>query len=406
MNRFLSTFRSLQYRNFRLFFPGLISSQIGMWIQNIAMGWLVYNMTNSPFMMGTIMFFNAIPLFILTPFAGVIIDKFYKHKLLMIIQILFAIQAFLLAVCTLTGALRIWNIILLGLFLNIVAAVDTPLRQSIFVNLVDDKKDLGNAISLNSTCFNLARLSGPAIAGILIAATGEGICFLINFLCFLPSIYLVSKMKVNEQKDEHVKNETILEGLTEGFEYIRHDKRIILVLILLSIFSFIGMTYPMLMPVYTKEVFKANADILGYLMALAGIGALISSLLIASKQTLRGFQYIVCIGVFLFAIGFILLGYSHNITISMIAMFILGLGMTTGLTSINTLVQAIVSDETRGRVMSIHAICYMGTTSISNFVAGTIAEHIGISSTMILFGFILFITSIFFLYKFRNLKFA
>ncbi len=406
MNRFLSTFRSLQYRNFRLFFPGLVSSQIGMWIQNIAMGWLVYNMTNSPFMMGTIMFFNAIPLFILTPFAGVIIDKFDKHKLLMIIQILFASQAFLLAICTLAGVLKIWNIIILGMFLNIVAAVDTPLRQSIFVNLVDDKKDLGNAISLNSTCFNLARLAGPAIAGILIAAVGEGICFLINFLCFLPSIFLVSMMKVNEQKDEHVKNETIIEGLKEGFEYISNDKRIVLVLILLSIFSFIGLTYPMLMPVYTKEVFKANADILGYLMAIAGIGALISSLLIASKQSFRGFKYIVCLGVFLFGTGFIILGFSNNITLSMIAMFILGLGMTTGLTSMNTLIQAVVSDEKRGRVMSIHAICYMGTTSISNFAAGTLAEHIGISLTMLLFGIILAVTAIFFLYKFKNLKFA
>jgi len=406
MNRILSTFRSLQYRNFRLFFPGLIISQIGIWIQNIAMGWLVYNMTNSPFMMGTIMFFNAVPLFILTPFAGVIIDKFYKHKLLMIIQILFAVQSFLLAVCTLTGVLKIWNIILLGLFLNIVAAVDTPLRQSLFVNLVDDKKDLGNAISLNSTCFNVARLAGPAIAGVLIAAVGEGICFLINFLCFIPSIFLVSMMKVNEEKNEHVKNETIIEGLKEGLEYIRHDKRIILVLILLSFFSFIGLTYPMLMPVYTKDIFHADADILGYLMAIAGIGALISSLLIASKQTFRGFKYIVCAGVFLFGLGFIILGFSHSIKLSMIAMFILGLGMTSGLTSMNTLIQAVVSDEKRGRVMSFHAICYMGTTSISNFVAGTIAEHIGIAHTMLLFGSVLITVALFFLYKFWNLKFA
>ncbi len=351
------------------------------------------------------MFFNAIPLFILTPFAGVIIDKFSKHKLLMIIQILFALQAFLLAVSTLLGVLKLWNIVLLGLFLNIVAAVDTPLRQSIFVNLVDDKKDLGNAISLNSTCFNLARLAGPAIAGVLIAAVGEGICFLINFLCFLPSIFLVSMMKVNEKKDEHVKNETMIEGLKEGFVYIKDDKRIILVLILLSFFSFIGLTYPMLMPVYTKDVFAANADILGYLMAIAGIGALIASLLIASKQTFRGFKYIVCAGVFFFGLGFFVLGFSHNIVLSMFAMFILGFGMTTGLTSMNTLIQAVVSDEKRGRVMSFHAICYMGTTSISNFVAGTIAEHIGISYTMILFGFILAVVALFFLYKFRNLNF-
>ena len=177
MNRLLSTFKSLKYRNFRLFFPGLIVSQIGIWIQNIAIGWLVYDMTRSPFMMGFIMFCNAIPLFLLTPFVGVFIDKLNKHKLLMLIQILFASQALIISILTFCGLLRIWNIIILGLFLNVIAAVDLPLRQSIFVHLVDDKKDLGNAISLNSTCFNLARLVGPAIAGILVASVGVGVCF-------------------------------------------------------------------------------------------------------------------------------------------------------------------------------------------------------------------------------------
>ncbi|MBQ9246201.1 MFS transporter [bacterium] len=405
MNRILSTFRSLKYKNFRLFFPGLIASQIGLWIQNIAMGWLVYNMTKSPFMMGTIMFFNAIPLFFVTPFAGVIIDKFSRHKLLIIIQILFAVQSLLLAILTLSGLIRIWNIILLGIMLNAIAAIDIPLRQSMFVFLVDDKKDLGNAISLNSTCFNLARLAGPAIGGILIAATGEGMCFLINFLCFLPSVILVSFMKINEQKSEHVKEETLLEGLKEGIEYVKSDIRIILILIFLSLFCFLGMTYPMLMPIYTKDVFNANADTLGFLMAAAGIGALISSLLIASKNTIRGLKYIECIGGIVFSISFILLGFSNNIKLSIIFMFFLGLGMTACITSVNTLIQSIIDNEKRGRVMSIHAICYLGTTSISSFCAGTVAEHIGIKNTLIILGLILLAASLYFLYRFSKLQF-
>lgn len=217
------TFRSLKYRNFRLFFPGLITSQVGIWIQNVALSWVVYDMTQSPFMMGTIMFLNTIPLFIITPFAGVIVDKFNRHRLLMIIQICFALQAFLMAAITLGRYLRIWNIIILGVFLNIVAAIDAPLRQSTYVLLVDDKNDLGNAISLNSTCFNMARLLGPAVAGVLLSAVGAGWCFAINFLCILPCVFLVAMMKFKDEKSEKVKNETIFEGLKEGLDYSKNN---------------------------------------------------------------------------------------------------------------------------------------------------------------------------------------
>ena len=182
MNRLEAAFRALKYRNFRLFFPGLVTSQVGIWIQNVALSWVVYELTNSPFMMGLIMFFNTIPLFLVTPFAGVIIDKFNRHKLLKMIQILFALQSFLIAVCALSGHLRIWNIILLGVFLNTIAAIDTPLRQSTYIHLVDDKRDLSNAISLNSACFNVARLVGPALAGVLLSLVCAGWCFAINFI--------------------------------------------------------------------------------------------------------------------------------------------------------------------------------------------------------------------------------
>lgn len=405
MNRLLSTFKSLKYKNFRLFFPGLIVSQIGIWIQNIAIGWLVYDMTRSPFMMGFIMFCNAIPLFLLTPFVGVFIDKFNKHKLLMTIQLLFAFQALLISTITFFGLLKIWNIIALGVLLNLIAAIDVPLRQSMFVNLVDDKKDLGNAISLNSTCFNLARLLGPAIAGILIASVGAGVCFFINFICFIPSIFLVSKMKIVQNNNFAVKNTTIFESLKEGFSYIKHNRKIILLLIFLAIFSFIGLTYPMLMPIYTKEVFQANADVLGLLMAMAGVGALTASLLIASKTTIRGFKYILCFGAFIFSISMLILGFSKEIYLSVLAMFILGMGMTSCITADNTLLQMIIEDDKRGRVMSIHSICFLGTTSISNLFAGTVAQHIGISNTFILFGFFLLLVSFVFFNIFKNLLF-
>ena len=264
MGGLTSAFRALQYRNFRLFFPGIAISQIGIWIQNVAISWLVYDMTKSPLTMGTVMFFNAIPLFVLTPFAGVIIDKFNRHKLLILVQILFCIQALLITLLTFFDAVQIWNIVLLGVFLNCIAAIDVPLRQSTFVCLVDEPKDLGNAISLNSTCFNVARLLGPAIAGLLIAHAGITVCFFVNFLCIIPMIFLVMQLNIKDVKCGQIQNETILEGLKEGFNYAVKTPEIMTLLLYLAVFSFIGMTYPMLMPIYTSEVLKENARFLPF----------------------------------------------------------------------------------------------------------------------------------------------
>ena len=399
------TFRSLKYRNFRLFFPGLITSQVGIWIQNVALSWVVYDMTQSPFMMGTIMFLNTIPLFIITPFAGVIVDKFNRHRLLMIIQICFALQAFLMAAITLGRYLRIWNIIILGVFLNIVAAIDAPLRQSTYVLLVDDKNDLGNAISLNSTCFNMARLLGPAVAGVLLSAVGAGWCFAINFLCILPCVFLVAMMKFKDEKSEKVKNETIFEGLKEGLDYSIHSQKIILLLLFSAIFSFIALTYPMLMPVYTKEILHANAQILGYVMSSAGIGAVTASMFLASKTSLRGLKYILCFGAILLSCGFIELGFNNHIATACLIMFCVGFDMTSAFTSDSTLLQSVIDDDKRGSVMSIYAVCFMGATSISNFVAGSVAQMTGIANTFIIFGIILLAAAFLFLLKFHHLKF-
>ena len=405
MNRLKSTFRSLKYRNFRLFFPGLLTSQVGIWIQNVAISWVVYDMTNSPFMMGSIMFLNTIPLFLITPFAGVIADKFDRHKLLMLIQICFAMQAFLMAAFTLSGYLRIWNIIILGLFLNIVAAIDAPLRQSTYVLLVDDRNDLSNALSLNSTCFNMARLLSPAIAGVLLSTVGAGWCFAINFLCILPCVFLVKMMDFEDKKPDSIKNETIFEGLKEGLNYSLHSIQIVLLLLFSAVFSFIALTYPMLMPVYTKEVLFADAKVLGYVMSSAGIGAVTASMLLASKTTLRGLKYILCFGSVILSSGFIILGFNSNITAACIIMFFVGFGMTSSFTSDSTLLQSVIDDDKRGRVMSIYTVCFMGATSISNFAAGSVAQIFGIANTFIIFGLVLLIAALLFLIKFCHLNF-
>ncbi len=405
MNRIASAFRSLKYRNFRLFFPGLVTSQVGIWIQNVAISWVVYEITNSPFMMGLIMFFNTIPLFLVTPFAGVIIDKFNRHKLLMMIQLLFALQSFLIAVFALSGHLRIWNIVLLGVFLNIIAAIDTPLRQSTYIRLVDDKRDLSNAISLNSTCFNVARLIGPALAGVLLSLVGAGGCFLINFFCIFPSVILVAMMRFEDKKSDKIKNETILEGLKEGWEYAFSSEQILTLLAFIGLFAFIALSYPMLMPIYTKDVLHGDSRVLGYVMSSAGIGALCSSIFLAAKTTLRGLKYILCVGAFLLSAAFICLGFTNNLVPACVFMFCVGFGMTSAMTPENTLLQSIVDDDKRGRIMSIHTICFTGVTSLSSFVIGSVTQVIGVSRSMILFGSILFAAGIFFTVKFCRMQF-
>lgn len=405
MSSLSSAFRAFRHRNFRLFFPGIVISQTGIWIQNVAIAWLIYDITKSPLTMGTVMFFNAIPLFILTPFAGVVIDKFNRHKLLITVQILFCIQTLSITLLTFFDVVQIWSIIALGMFLNCIAAIDVPLRQSTFVCLVDNPKDLSNVISLNSTCFNVARLLGPALAGILIANTGIAVCFFINFLCTIPMIFLTKILNIKDVKCGQIQNETIIEGLKEGFSYALKTPEILTLLLYLAVFSFIGMTYPILLPIYTSEILHKNADTLGFLMGAAGAGALCSSLFLASKTSLIGLRRILFAGLIIFCTGFIILGLCHIEAVAIFAMFLVGLGLTSSITPDNTLTQAIVDDDKRGRIMSLNAICYMGTTSISSFIAGFIAHLIGIANTLILFGFVMLLFGIGFGYVFSRLNF-
>ncbi len=405
MSKFQDMFRALKYRNFRLFFPGLIVSQIGIWVQNVAVNWLVYDITKSPFIMGVVMFFNAVPLFLFTPFAGVLADKFDRRKLLITVQILYAVQAFLMTAVTFLHIINIWNIVLLGMFLNLIAAVDAPLRQSTFVCLVDDKKDLGNAISLNSSCFNVARLVGPAIGGMLIAYAGVGVCFLLNFLCLVPIIILVKMMNIKDVKSEKIKNETIYEGLAEGLRYVFKTPQIFTLLLYLASFCSLIMIYPMLMPIYTAEVLKANADILGFLMGAAGVGALISSLILATKKSTRGIRIIIFLGGTFASLCFILLGFVKIKYLALLLMFGVGLGSTCLFTPENMLLQSLIDDDKRGRVMSLNSLCFLGPTAISSFFAGTVAHFAGISNTLIILGGIMITIGLILSFRLSKLKY-
>lgn len=403
MNTFLLMFRAFRYRNFRLFFPGLFLSQIGVWLQNIAISWLVYDMTKSAMTMGTVLFFNAIPLFALSPFAGVLVDKFDRKNFLIVVQILYSVQAFLMAVLTLTGHIQIWSIIVLGIFLNAVAAVDAPLRQSSFSLLVDDKEDLPNAISLNSSCFNAARFIGPAIGGLLIAKYGVGMCFLINFICAVPNIFLVQRMEINDIKSDNIQKESIFKGLKNGFSYALKFPQIYLSQIYIAVFSLLMLSYQLLLPVYTAEVLHAKADVLGYLIGATGVGSLLTSLVLAAKTSIRFMQRILYIGCVITCIAYILVGLSHNFYFAAVMMFFAGMGITSIITPQNVLIQNIVPDEIRGRILSINLICFVGTTSFSSYFTGFLTHHFQIGNTFILLGVTMLIIGT--ALSFRLLKF-
>ena len=405
MNRIKDIFRALKYRNFRLFFPGLLISQIGIWIQNIAISWLVYDMTQSPFIMGIVMFLNSMPLFVLTPFAGVIADKYDRQKLLIFVQILYIIQTLIITVLSFFDCLRIWNIVLLGIFLNSIAAIDAPLRQSTFVFVVDDKKDLGNAISINSTCFNAARLIGPALGGFIIAKFNVSMCFLLNFIFFIPIFFLVRMMNIKDKKDEKLKDETIFEGLKDGFEYVKQTPQVRILIMYLGIYCFLIMIYPMLMPIYTKDVLHSEADILGLLLGSAGVGSLISSLLLAIKKTIKNLRKLIFSGVIFASLSFIFIGFVHSYIYAMILMFLVGLGSPLVFTSENMLLQFVIDDKKRGRVMSLNALAFWGTTSISSLFAGSIANLFGISNAFIILGLIMIIIGLTLSYKLSKLDF-
>lgn len=398
MDKIKKMFRCFKYRNFRLFFPGLAVSQTGVWVQNVAISWLVYDITKSALSMGSIMFVNTMPLFLLTPFTGALVDKFDRHKLLIFVQTLYVIQALSITIVSFLGLLNIPFIMFFGIFLNSIAALDAPVRQSSYVLLVDDPKDLSNAISLNSSCFNLARFIGSALGGLLVGYIGATACFFVEFLFLLPSLFLIKMMVIKDIKIASAKSENIFKSIFEGFLYSAKHPPIITAQIYLFLFSLIAMSYPILLPIYTADVLSANADILGYLIGATGVGSLTTSLLLATKMSIKGLRRILFFGCVLISTAFIFVGFNSNHILALIAMFFLGVGMTCFITPQNVLVQTIVEDFVRGRVISINTLAFLGTTSLSSFVCGVIVHQFGISKGLVVLGATMFVVACIFSY--------
>ncbi|OPY74899.1 MAG: Tetracycline resistance protein, class C [Syntrophorhabdus sp. PtaU1.Bin050] len=390
--------RALRYRNYRLFFSGQGISLVGTWMQQIAISWLVYRLTNSPFLLGFIGFVGQVPTFLLAPVAGVFADRWNRRKLLVLTQILAMLQAFLLAFLTFTGHIVIWHLVILSIILGLVSALDIPVRQSFVIDLVEDKNDLGNAIALNSVMFNGARLVGPSIAGLLISIVGEGMCFFLNGISFLAIVIALMAMNVPERMR---KSETLpfVQGLRDGYRYTFGFAPIRYIILLLGLISLMGMPYLVLMPVFARDILHGGPHTLGFLMGASGIGALIGAVLLASKKTVLGLGRLIVIASSAFGTGLIVFSASRYVPLSLCMMLLTGFGMIVHMASSNTVLQTIVDEDKRGRIMSFYAMAFMGMAPFGSLLAGGLASKIGAPYTLTISGLACVAGSLLFLTK-------
>ena len=396
-------FRSLQYRNFRLFFGGQSISLIGTWIQQIATPWLVYHITGSVFLLGVVGFAGQIPTFLISPFAGVMTDRWNRYHILITTQILSMIQALLMALLFFTGVIKIWQIILLSLLLGCINACDTPARQSFFIEMVEKKKDLANAIALNSSMVNAARLLGPSIAGMLIAFTNEGICFLINGISYIFVIASLLSMKIVPRKMIN-KNTRVLQELKEGFFYVFGFAPVKYIILMLGLVSLMGMPFSVLMPVFAKVIFHGGSHTFGFLMGASGIGALSAALYLASRKNVLGLFKRIPLAAGIFGLGLIAFSFSRFYLPSLLLMIVTGFGMMFQLASSNTILQTIVDDDKRGRVMSFYTMAFMGTAPFGSLLAGGLAHIIGAPYTILIGGISIILGASVFAYKLPELR--
>jgi len=352
-------------------------------MQQIAMSWLVYRLTGSAFLLGVVGFTSQIPTFLFAPLSGVLADRWDRRRLLMMTQTLAMLQAALLAVAVLTGVIQIWHIVVLSLLLGVVNAFDIPVRQSFIVEMVSGREDLGNAIAINSSMVNGARLVGPAIAGLLVASLGEGICFILNGISYLAVLLALAAMRLEPTIHKH-KRKHVLHELREGFSYAFGFGPIRSILLLIAMVSLCGMPYTVLVPVFAKEILHGDAHTFGFLMTATGCGALVGTIFLASRSSVLGLGRIIVVSVILFALGLTAFALSSSIQLSLFALALVGFGAIMLVASSNTILQTILEDDKRGRVMSFFTMAFIGMAPFGSFGAGTMAGIVGPRETLLL----------------------
>jgi len=381
----MNALRALRHYNFRLFFCGQSLSLVGTWMTRLATSWLVYRLTGSSFLLGVVTFAGQIPTFFLGPLAGVWVDRWERRRVLLVTQFLAALQSLMLAGLTLSGRITISEIVWLSIFQGLINSFDMPARQSFLVQMVDGRTDLSNAIALNSTMVNGARLLGPALAGIIIAAVGEGYCFLIDGLSYFAVIASLLAMKIEVQAVSKSAGSMFVQ-LKQGWTYVSTFAPIRTVLLLFAIISFMGVPYTVLMPVFATKILHGGPHTLGFLMGAAGVGSIIAALSLAARKSVRGLYRVIPTVAALFGGGLIAFSFSRNYWLSLALMGVTGFGMIQFAAASNTVIQTIVEDDKRGRVMSYYMMAYMGASPFGSLLAGSLAPVISAPGTVLLCG--------------------
>jgi MFS family permease len=376
--------RALRHRNYRLFFSGQLVSLVGTWMQQVAEAWLVYRLTGSAALLGVAGFASQIPVFLLATIGGTVADRSNRHRILVITQATSMVLPLILAALVFTGHVRVWHVFALAATLGVVNAFDVPARQSFVVEMVG-KDDLVNAIALNSSIVNGARTVGPAVAGVLLAAVGEGWCFLLNGLSYIAVITGLLLMKL-PARDTPAHRPASLADTVEGFRFIRRSTPIRDLLLLVGLVSFAGMSYSVLMPIFADSILRGGPRGLGLLMASAGLGSLAGALTIASRSSIRGLGRVVAVSALAFGVSLTLFAMSRTFWLSAALLLVVGMSMITQAASTNTLIQSMVPDALRGRVMAVYAMMFMGMSPIGALVGGALAERIGAPHTLVIGG--------------------
>jgi MFS family permease len=370
-------FTALRHRNYRLYWFGQIVSLIGTWMQSVGQGWLVYQLTNSPFALGLVGFSSSLPILVFSLWGGVVTDRMNKRTLITITQTASMFQAFALWLLYVSGRIQVWHVIAAAFLLGLINAFDAPARQAFVIEMVS-KEDLMNAIALSASAFNSARILGPAIAGVLVSvpAVGIGGLFFLNGVSFLAVIAALLMMRLPPSL-ALARHGSVWANLIEGLRYIWHNPVVLTLESLVAVASIFGMPYAALMPVFARDILRVGAEGYGLLLALTGVGALVGSLGLASLGNFRHKGWLLTAGNLLFPATLLALAFSRSYTLSMVIMVGVGWAMVTQNATANTLLQTMVPDRLRGRVMSVHALMFLGMTPFGNLQAGMVANFLG-----------------------------
>jgi MFS family permease len=378
-SRLGTTVRALRHRNFQLFFAGQFISLIGTWMQTVAQSWLVYRLTGSSLLLGSVGFASQFPVFVFAPIGGSVADRHNRHRIVIGTQTASMLLAFALAWLTLSHRIHVWHIFVLAAGLGVVNAFDIPARQAFIVEMVG-REDLMNAIALNSSMFNAARVIGPAVAGVLVASIGEGWCFFGNAVSYIAVILGLLMMTITYKP--RVIEGSPLEHIIEGFRYARQTKPIRALLLLLALVSLVGMPYAVLAPIFADRILHGGARGLGLLMGSAGVGALIGALSIAARRGLKGMGRVVALSSAGFGVSLVLFSSSRNLWLSALLLMPVGFCMMVQMAASNTLIQSMVPDRLRGRIMAVYSMMFMGMAPFGAFFAGAVADKLGAPITV------------------------